>query len=159
MRDDFADAQLLQEADLLVRELGFLMEEVKAYSLLAIQLREPQFATEGERHAFQGSSYSYQNEEKKKSPFEIAPENTLRKKRGRKPLDKSNLVCYHCKTTDTPEWRKGPAGKNTLCNACGLQYAKRVKLASERCKGKMELNDMLNPEEEGEPKKKRRKTS
>src|SRR5690606_7926979 len=54
MRDDFADAQLLQEADLLVRELGFLMEEVKAYSLLAIQLREPQFATEGERHAFQG---------------------------------------------------------------------------------------------------------
>jgi hypothetical protein len=26
---------------------------------------------------------------------------------------------------ETPEWRKGPNGPRTLCNACGLQYAKQ----------------------------------
>jgi len=31
--------------------------------------------------------------------------------------------CYHCGTTDSPEWRKGPEGANTLCNACGLRFA------------------------------------
>ena len=49
------------------------------------------------------------------------------KKRGRKPLDRKNLICYHCSSNITPEWRKGPLGRNTLCNACGLQYAKIVK--------------------------------
>jgi len=31
--------------------------------------------------------------------------------------------CYHCGTTDSPEWRKRPEGANTLCNACGLRFA------------------------------------
>ncbi|XP_021753843.1 transcription factor stalky-like [Chenopodium quinoa] len=30
--------------------------------------------------------------------------------------------CMHCKTTDTPQWRTGPRGRKTLCNACGVQY-------------------------------------
>jgi len=34
------------------------------------------------------------------------------------------LQCEVCYTTETPEWRRGPNGKRTLCNACGLQYAK-----------------------------------
>lgn len=38
------------------------------------------------------------------------------KKRGRKPINKSNFSCHECGTTDTPEWRKGPNGRNTLCN-------------------------------------------
>jgi len=29
--------------------------------------------------------------------------------------------------TTSPEWRKGPMGRNTLCNACGLAYAKMIK--------------------------------
>ncbi|KAJ1961124.1 hypothetical protein H4R35_007484, partial [Dimargaris xerosporica] len=29
--------------------------------------------------------------------------------------------------TETPEWRKGPNGPRTLCNACGLIYAKMTK--------------------------------
>jgi hypothetical protein len=32
--------------------------------------------------------------------------------------------CTSCKRTDTPEWRRGPDGTMTLCNACGLHYAK-----------------------------------
>nr|GMC68102.1 GATA transcription factor 4-like [Ipomoea batatas] len=30
--------------------------------------------------------------------------------------------CSHCETEDTPQWRMGPMGPNTLCNACGVRY-------------------------------------
>ncbi|KAI8573656.1 hypothetical protein RHMOL_Rhmol01G0294100 [Rhododendron molle] len=30
--------------------------------------------------------------------------------------------CSHCETRNTPQWRHGPMGKNTLCNACGVRY-------------------------------------
>ncbi|KAG8715829.1 blue light receptor [Ceratobasidium sp. 423] len=32
--------------------------------------------------------------------------------------------CTMCKRTDSPQWRKGPEGPNTLCNSCGLQWAR-----------------------------------
>ncbi|KAH7190484.1 hypothetical protein DER44DRAFT_816049 [Fusarium oxysporum] len=32
--------------------------------------------------------------------------------------------CHKCGRTQTPEWRRGPDGMRTLCNACGLHYAK-----------------------------------
>ncbi|KAG9102274.1 hypothetical protein FS749_009614 [Ceratobasidium sp. UAMH 11750] len=35
--------------------------------------------------------------------------------------------CHSCKILDTPEWRRGPDGQRTLCNACGLHYAKLVR--------------------------------
>ena len=35
--------------------------------------------------------------------------------------------CHSCNTTETPEWRRGPDGARTLCNACGLHYAKLLK--------------------------------
>ncbi|KAG0204776.1 hypothetical protein BGX28_003393 [Mortierella sp. GBA30] len=35
--------------------------------------------------------------------------------------------CLSCHTSDTPEWRRGPDGARTLCNACGLHYAKLLK--------------------------------
>jgi hypothetical protein len=35
--------------------------------------------------------------------------------------------CHSCKRIDTPEWRRGPEGARTLCNACGLHYAKLEK--------------------------------
>ncbi|CAK7339208.1 unnamed protein product [Dovyalis caffra] len=30
----------------------------------------------------------------------------------------------NCETTNTPMWRRGPLGANTLCNACGIRYRK-----------------------------------
>jgi len=36
-------------------------------------------------------------------------------------------TCLGCKATSTPEWRRGPMGPRTLCNACGLVYAKLIK--------------------------------
>jgi hypothetical protein len=32
--------------------------------------------------------------------------------------------CHSCNRADTPEWRRGPDGARTLCNGCGLNYAK-----------------------------------
>ncbi|EGG18485.1 putative GATA-binding transcription factor [Cavenderia fasciculata] len=42
------------------------------------------------------------------------------------PKSKGNY-CVFCGTMETPEWRKGPGGHKTLCNACGLHYAKNLK--------------------------------
>ncbi|KAJ8652229.1 hypothetical protein O0I10_012137 [Lichtheimia ornata] len=36
-------------------------------------------------------------------------------------------ICTECQTTDSPEWRKGPMGSKTLCNACGLRWSKTQK--------------------------------
>ncbi|KAG6397414.1 hypothetical protein SASPL_143581 [Salvia splendens] len=30
--------------------------------------------------------------------------------------------CSHCAATKTPQWRAGPEGAKTLCNACGVRY-------------------------------------
>lgn len=30
--------------------------------------------------------------------------------------------CQHCGAEKTPQWRAGPAGPKTLCNACGVRY-------------------------------------
>ncbi|ODV78549.1 uncharacterized protein CANTADRAFT_34708, partial [Suhomyces tanzawaensis NRRL Y-17324] len=62
-------------------------------------------------------------------------------------INKPTNKCHRCGTTETPEWRRGPNGVRTLCNACGLFHAKLVKrkgaaLAAEEvlnnkvCKGK-----------------------
>ncbi|GAA6005423.1 hypothetical protein JCM11491_003637 [Sporobolomyces phaffii] len=32
--------------------------------------------------------------------------------------------CQNCGRTDSPEWRSGPTGPKSLCNACGLRWAK-----------------------------------
>lgn len=30
--------------------------------------------------------------------------------------------CVHCQATKTPQWREGPMGPRTLCNACGVRF-------------------------------------
>ncbi|KAJ7217166.1 hypothetical protein GGX14DRAFT_602299 [Mycena pura] len=53
--------------------------------------------------------------------------------RKKKPVPKKaapaeQYVCITCGRTDSPEWRKGPLGPKTLCNACGLRWAKQAKV-------------------------------
>lgn len=40
---------------------------------------------------------------------------------------KSDHKCQQCGSDDTPEWRRGPYGSRSLCNACGLFYGKLIK--------------------------------
>jgi hypothetical protein len=34
--------------------------------------------------------------------------------------------CHSCNRAETPEWRRGPDGARTLCNACGLRKCLRL---------------------------------
>lgn len=47
------------------------------------------------------------------------------KKRRGKPAPPGR--CHSCNRAETPEWRRGPDGARTLCNACGLHYAKMTR--------------------------------
>lgn len=49
------------------------------------------------------------------------------KKEKKKLKMADEYVCADCGTLDSPEWRKGPKGPKTLCNACGLRWAKKEK--------------------------------
>ncbi|KAG5637756.1 hypothetical protein H0H81_003323 [Sphagnurus paluster] len=50
-----------------------------------------------------------------------------RRKKLKKTPTGENYVCITCGRTDSPEWRKGPLGPKTLCNACGLRWAKQTR--------------------------------
>eukprot|EP00026_Physarum_polycephalum_P009110 Phypoly_transcript_09221.p1 GENE.Phypoly_transcript_09221~~Phypoly_transcript_09221.p1 ORF type:complete len:422 (+),score=64.54 Phypoly_transcript_09221:86-1267(+) len=63
------------------------------------------------------------------SPTQIS--DYKKRKRGRPPLEKDSRLCTNCGTAETPEWRKGPLGPHTLCNACGLQWMKAQKRENE----------------------------
>ncbi|KAE8650722.1 GATA transcription factor 4 [Cucumis sativus] len=39
-----------------------------------------------------------------------------------KPETTSGRKCLHCAAEKTPQWRTGPMGPKTLCNACGVRY-------------------------------------
>lgn len=45
--------------------------------------------------------------------------------------------CHHCGVTEnnTPAMRRGPAGPRTLCNACGLMWANKVKFGCDEMLG------------------------
>lgn len=40
---------------------------------------------------------------------------------------KKKKVCHFCGRNDTPMWRRGPSGKGTLCNACGVKWSNSLK--------------------------------
>ncbi|MBY0462360.1 MAG: GATA zinc finger domain-containing protein, partial [Alphaproteobacteria bacterium] len=46
--------------------------------------------------------------------------------------------CAHCGSKGTPQWRRGPDGAGTLCNACGVKW-KHGKLALPRKNEEIEL--------------------
>ncbi|KAI9436766.1 hypothetical protein F5148DRAFT_930893 [Russula earlei] len=62
-------------------------------------------------------------------------------------------TCLGCNATSTPEWRRGPLGPRTLCNACGLVYAKLIKKrkrdAARRAANSQETNDGAPADEAG----------
>lgn len=44
--------------------------------------------------------------------------------------DGASSKCNNCQATKTAQWRTGPDGHKSLCNACGLRYSKKSKLKS-----------------------------
>ncbi|KAK4451535.1 hypothetical protein QBC34DRAFT_401275 [Podospora aff. communis PSN243] len=46
-------------------------------------------------------------------------------------MEKANNAlngCLECGADESPRWRRGPSGALTLCNVCGLLFAKRAKV-------------------------------
>lgn len=56
--------------------------------------------------------------------------------RGRKGR---RTVCLNCGSHQTPQWRCGPLGPRTLCNACGVRYKKGLPLNCWPLRDGMEL--------------------
>lgn len=54
-----------------------------------------------------------------------------------------NWCCKQCKTKETPQRRAGPNSRNELCNACGLQYTRRLTKEKE-IKSKMNIKNFIN---------------
>ncbi|XP_021726630.1 uncharacterized protein LOC110693770 [Chenopodium quinoa] len=55
-------------------------------------------------------------------PSTPSPELGPPKKKGKQSGPMTRKKCTHCGTQETPQWRLGPKGPLTLCNACGLSY-------------------------------------
>lgn len=66
---------------------------------------------------------------------------TLNSVRHKKRGKRSNFQnrCHSCNISETPEWRRGPDGARTLCNACGLHYAKLAKKVKQEGEAKKEM--------------------
>jgi len=66
----------------------------------------------------------------KKKPVKKRTKITKTETKGRKRSQKVSQensydikrVCEYCGDTDTPMWRRGPNGKGTLCNKCGVKW-------------------------------------
>ncbi|CAR25806.1 hypothetical protein ZYGR_0A03770 [Zygosaccharomyces rouxii] len=66
--------------------------------------------------------------------------------------EQATTSCVHCKEGITPEWRRGPYGNRTLCNACGLFYRKLIKKFSTRDANiLMRYKRQVNPEDRRVP--------
>nr|POF11641.1 gata zinc finger domain-containing protein 10 [Quercus suber] len=55
--------------------------------------------------------------------------------------------CHSCNRAETPEWRRGPDGARTLCNACGLHYAKLTRKQQSSNKTAAAGSSNLRPKE------------
>ena len=47
---------------------------------------------------------------------------------GAKNDKRMRRACLQCGVVKTPQWRMGPQGKKTLCNACGVKHLKRERI-------------------------------
>jgi len=72
-----------------------------------------------------------------------------RRKKPKKSFGGDQYICNTCGRTDSPEWRKGPHGPKTLCNACGLRWAKKVRKYEEATEAgdasQVPLDDIVPP--------------
>jgi|UniRef100_A0A7S1SWL9 hypothetical protein len=72
----------------------------------------------------ESSSRTSKKARKAPQPVKNNPKTALAKGKG-----KGRQSCLQCFTFSTPQWREGPQGARTLCNACGVRYRKQLNLA------------------------------
>ncbi|RAL42742.1 hypothetical protein DM860_009249 [Cuscuta australis] len=65
-----------------------------------------------------------EKKKKKKIKFSMASSGATVPRLQKQEREEDEVVrkCMHCEITKTPQWRAGPMGPKTLCNACGVRY-------------------------------------
>ncbi|KAI9458016.1 hypothetical protein F5148DRAFT_1221423 [Russula earlei] len=95
-------------------------------------------------HGYEASSGFTTN-----SNLEDDEDSEPRRKKLKKSFGGEQYICNTCGRTDSPEWRKGPRGPKTLCNACGLRWAKKVRKFEEAAEAgdmnQLPLDDTVPP--------------
>lgn len=80
---------------------------------------------------FSGYSMSVKPDGTKSPTTGLPPNKALsarpRRKLKQNAMDDGPRSCDECGAVESPEWRKGPKGPKTLCNACGLRWAKKTR--------------------------------
>ncbi|KAL3511753.1 hypothetical protein ACH5RR_024470 [Cinchona calisaya] len=71
--------------------------------------------------ATSSSSETNENSPNSVSTITIKTPKTTPSKR-RETNETPGRQCLHCGSEKTPQWRTGPMGPKTLCNACGVRY-------------------------------------
>ncbi|XVF20248.1 hypothetical protein REPUB_Repub11eG0181200 [Reevesia pubescens] len=74
--------------------------------------------SESESHLTEKSSKK--RRKKKKNLTWLSGSSEMKKSPSQQPFVVRK--CMHCEVTKTPQWREGPMGPKTLCNACGVRY-------------------------------------
>lgn len=87
--------------------------------LFPFEPRNPEKLTPGESES--ESYYSSELHAKKKRKIQLTTHTVSSRF---EPSNSDGIVrkCTHCETTKTPQWREGPSGPKTLCNACGVRF-------------------------------------
>ncbi|KAI8099125.1 uncharacterized protein BX664DRAFT_354599 [Halteromyces radiatus] len=67
---------------------------------------------------------------KRNSPSSSSPSSSSSRSWRIRPNEKKR--CESCQTSQSPEWRRGPSGHRTLCNACGLRYSRSLARQEQR---------------------------
>eukprot|EP00158_Paraphelidium_tribonemae_P007989 Partr_v1_DN28426_c0_g1_i1_m41577 putative sequence-specific DNA binding len=96
----------------------------------SIQPPPPLLSPQPQVSHYPGMSSMHSHHTPSPAPFIHIGQQTAVSNKRRKSLSSENghiQRCHSCNCTETPEWRRGPDGARTLCNACGLHYAKLLK--------------------------------
>ncbi|KAL1925802.1 uncharacterized protein VTP21DRAFT_685 [Calcarisporiella thermophila] len=93
----------------------FMLQEAKHNAFSELELQQPR-------------NWKYEIHQLKQENRQLKEQiEKLRSEISQKNNRKDKIECFNCHCTETPEWRRGPQGPKTLCNACGLRYAKKIR--------------------------------
>ncbi|XP_022753870.1 GATA transcription factor 11-like [Durio zibethinus] len=76
--------------------------------------------SESESESFLTDKPAKKRQKKKKNLTLLSGSTEINKSTSQQPIIVRR--CMHCEVTKTPQWRAGPMGPKTLCNACGVRY-------------------------------------
>ncbi|KDQ06860.1 hypothetical protein BOTBODRAFT_70746 [Botryobasidium botryosum FD-172 SS1] len=111
-------------------ETPHTMDQVLGTAIESLRMFNPSAAErlwQSEMGGAEVGNFASQSSGKGVDVGDDAPEEEGPAKKKKKDGKGGEQKCRSCNTTATPEWRRGPLGPRTLCNACGLVWAKMIK--------------------------------